>query len=319
MIELSRGCAKDGPATVDYYGFMAVLITSPCGLRGMFDPWRDAQPGLFDPTTGDTRGWDKVTWVEHKFPRLLSDAKTSLVDYAASTHAHFDHDGVYQFDSSTVLDRMIGTWRFADVEVTGLADMHVCVTRGMWPWDATARAWWFEPCGGGRPTDQDNVLYYIAVGNKEKVSFVHWGDNQPDILEQNKEFFRSHPVDVAFIPVDDSGHIIRPEDIPNIVKFLKPKVIVPTHYFIKGIINPSYTVLTADRWFVSQKHKQLTNSSQFKFTREWLDNLNLGEGEFLALYFEDNVAFDIIDIPDNWEAELKKSRDALEEYKKNPE
>ena len=317
MLELSTGgCAQSGETTVDYYGFMAVLITSPCGLRGMFDPWRDAQPGLYDPNTGGTRGWNKVTWVEHKFPRLLKDSRTSLVDYAASTHAHFDHDGVYQFDSATVLDRMIGTWEFSDVRITGLADLHVCIIEGMWPWDETARAWWTEPCPPNHSTDQDNVIYYIESGKgDDKVTFVHWGDNQSDILPQNKEFFKTHAVDVAFIPVDDSGHIVAPHNIPLIVRDLKPKVIVPTHYFIKGIINPSYTVLTPDRWFVSVEHKQLTNAPQFKFTREWLDGLNLGEGEFLALYFEDNVAFNIVDVPENWEAELVKSRAALTDFK----
>ena len=74
-------------------------------------------------------------------------------------------------------------------------------------------------------------------------------------------------------------------------------------------------MLTADRWFVSQKHKQLTNAAQFKFTRKWLDGLNIPKGEFLALYFEDNVSFDIINIPATWEDELEKSRKALRDYK----
>jgi L-ascorbate metabolism protein UlaG (beta-lactamase superfamily) len=319
MVELSaQDCQEGGATKVDYYGYMAVLITSPCGLRGIFDPWRDAQPGLLDPETGDTRGWDKVTWVEHKFPRLLDGPRTSKVDYAVSTHAHFDHDNIYGIDASTVLDRMIGTWEFADVRITGLADMHVCVTKGMWPWDETARQWWFEPCGPDRPRDQDNVIYYIESGRgDDKVTFVHWGDNNFDMLAQNKEFFATHPVDVAFIPVDDSGHIVTPEQVPQIVQDLKPKVLVPTHYFIKGIINPSYTTLTADRWFVAQKNRQLADSANFEFSRAWLDGLDLADGEFLALYFADKVAFDVIDVPENWESELEKSRAALEDYKKS--
>jgi hypothetical protein len=46
-------------------------------------------------------------------------------------------------------------------------------------------------------------------------------------------------------------------------------------------------------------------------TRKWLDDLKLADGEFLAMYFEDHVAFDVIDIPGDWEDQLKKSRDAL--------
>jgi L-ascorbate metabolism protein UlaG (beta-lactamase superfamily) len=239
-----------------------------------------------------------------------------MVDVAVSTHAHFDHDNVYGIDASTVLDRMVGTWEFGDLKITGLADMHVCVTKGMWPWDATAREWWYEPCGPDRPRDQDNVIYYIESGTgDEKITFVHWGDNGYDMLPHNKEFFADHPVDVAFIPVDDSGHIVTPDQVPQIASDLHPRVIVPTHYFIKGIINPSYTTLTADRWFVSQKNRKLTESSHMNVSRAWLESLDIPDGEFLALYFEDNVAFDIIETPDTWEEEMAKSRKAIEEFK----
>jgi L-ascorbate metabolism protein UlaG (beta-lactamase superfamily) len=313
MRELSgASCDKDAEVTLDYYGFMAFLMTSPCGLRGMFDPWRDAKPGVYDPQTGDTKGWNKVTWMEHKFPRLLKDPKHSLVDYAASTHAHFDHDGLYQFDSSVVLDRLIGQWQFADVKITGLADVHACGSKGMYPWNPTGIQWIGEStCVPQGPGEYDNSIYYIEVGTTQKISIVHWGDNNFDLLPKNKEFFKTHPVDIAIIPVDDSGHIVRPEEIPAIVDQIKPKVIIPAHYYIKGIVNPSYTVLTPDRWFVSQKSKLRTESSQMKITRKWLDDLKLAEGEFLAMYFEDNVAFQIIDVPADWEDQLQKSRDAL--------
>ena len=309
-------CEKDGQITLDYYGFMSFLITSPCGLRGMFDPWRDAKPGVYDAKTGGTMGWDKVTWMEHKFPRLLTDPKHSMVDYAASTHAHFDHDGLYQFDSSTVLDRMIGQWQFADVRITGLADFHACGAKGMYPWNPTGISWIGEStCVPHGPGEYDNSVYYIELGTKDKINIVHWGDNNFDLLAKNKEFFKTHPVDIAIIPVDDSGHIVRPEEIPAIVEQIKPKVIIPYHYFIKGIVNPSYTVLTPDRWFVSQKHKLLTKSPKMSITRKWLDDLKLGDGEFLAMYFEDNVAFDVVDVPADWEDQLKQSRDALSKDK----
>jgi L-ascorbate metabolism protein UlaG (beta-lactamase superfamily) len=311
-----KQCSDSGDVTLTYYGFMAFLITSPCGLRGMFDPWRDAQAGLYDAKTGGTTGWDKVTWMEHKFPRMLIDPKHSMVDYAVSTHAHFDHDGLYQFDSATVLDRMTGEWQFADVKITGLSDMHACGSHGRWPWSVTAVDWIGDPtCTAGGPTEDDNNIYYIEVGKKEKITLLHWGDNNYKLLPQNQEFFKTHPVDVVIVPVDDSGHIVGPDQIKDIVQQVKPKVIIPSHYFIKGIVNPSYTVLTPDRWFVAQKHKQLTGSSEFKLSRKWLDGLKLGDGEFLALYFENNVAFKVIDIPDDWEDQLKQSEDALAKYK----
>jgi L-ascorbate metabolism protein UlaG (beta-lactamase superfamily) len=309
-------CPDSGDVTLDYYGFMAFIITSPCGLRGMFDPWRDAQPGLYDAKTGGTTGWDKVTWMEHKFPRLLSDPKHSMVDYAISTHVHFDHDGIYQFDSATVLDRLTGEWQFADVKITGLSDSHACGSHGMWPWNATQIAWIGDPtCAAGGPMENDNNVYYIEIGKKEKINIVHWGDNNYQLLPKNQEFFKTHPVDVLILPLEDSGHIVAPDQVAEIVRQVKPKVIIPSHYFIKGIVNPSYTVLTPDRWFAEQKHKQLTGTSQFKLSRKWLDSLSLGDGEFLALYFEDHVAFKVIDIPDTWEDQLKMSQDTLSKLK----
>lgn len=319
MKELAqKQCPDSGDVTLDYYGFMAFIVTSPCGLRGMFDPWRDAQPGLYDEKSGGTTGWDKVTWMEHKFPRLLIDTKHSMVDFAASTHAHFDHDGLYQFDSATVLDRMIGQWQYADVKITGLSDVHSCGSDGFWPWSKTAIEWIHDPtCAKGGPTEDDNVVYYMEIGKKDPIRIVHWGDNKYELTTENQEFFKTHPVDVVILPLDDSGHIVTPKQVPDVVRQLKPKVIIPSHYFIKGIVNPSYTVLTPDRWFVAQKHKMLTGKSQFKLSRKWLDGLPLGEGEFMALYFENNVAFEIIDIPDKWEDQLKMSEDALAKYKAN--
>jgi L-ascorbate metabolism protein UlaG (beta-lactamase superfamily) len=314
-------CSDGGGVTLDYYGFMAFLITSPCGMRGMFDPWRDAQPGLYDAKSGGTTGWDKVTWMEHKFPRLLTDPKHSMVDYAVSTHSHFDHDGIYQFDSATVLDRLVGQWQFADVKITGLSDIHACGTKGIWPWGPTAIAWIGEPTchsdPNNAPGEDDNNVYYIEIGKseKDKINIVHWGDNHFQLLPQNVEFFKTHPVDVAIIPVEDSGHIVGPDQVAQIVRDIKPKVIIPSHYFIKGIVNPSYTVLTPDKWFASQKHKLLTGSAQFKLTRSWLDSLKFPEGEFLAMYFEDHVSFPVIDIPQGREEKLKESQDTLANLK----
>jgi L-ascorbate metabolism protein UlaG (beta-lactamase superfamily) len=317
MKELSQArCPDTGEVTLNYYGFMAFLITSPCGLRGMFDPWRDAQAGLYDAKTGGTTGWDKAVWMEGKFPKLLADPRHTMVDYAVSTHVHFDHDGIYQFASATVLDRMIGEWQFADVKITGLSDVHSCGSDGMWPWSVTAVEWIGDPtCTKGGPAEDDNVVYYIEIGKNEKIRIVHWGDNKYELLPQNQEFFKTHPVDVLILPMDDSGHIVTPKQVPDVVRQLKPKVIIPSHYFIKNIVNAHYTVLTPDRWWVSQKHKMLTGTSQFKLSRKWLDSLSLGDGEFMALYFEDHVAFKPIALPEHWEDQLKMSQDAMAKYK----
>jgi hypothetical protein len=50
-------------------------------------------------------------------------------------------------------------------------------------------------------------------------------------------------------------------------------------------------------------------------SRDWLESLDIPDGEFLALYFEDNVAFEITETPETWEEEMAKSRKAIEEFK----
>jgi hypothetical protein len=213
MKELAtKQCPESGEVTLDYYGFMAFIITSPCGLRGMFDPWRDAQPGLYDEKSGGTTGWDKVTWMEHKFPRLLIDPKHSMVDFAASTHAHFDHDGLYQFDAATVLDRMIGQWQMADFKITGLSDAHARGSDGTWPWSKTAVEWIHDPtCAKDGPMEDDNVVYYMEIGKKDPIHIVHWGDNKYDLTPgeqgvlQDPSGRRCHPSPRRFGPHRHAG------------------------------------------------------------------------------------------------------------------
>ena len=51
-----------------------------------------------------------------------------------STHAHFDHDATERPNGQMILDRMTGTYGFADVNVEGLADKHQCEAPGWYKW-----------------------------------------------------------------------------------------------------------------------------------------------------------------------------------------
>ena len=92
----------EGPVELAFFGSSAFRITSPKGLTVMVDPWRNHP----------SRKWD---WYFHDFP-------ITAVDIGVSTHAHFDHDALHRLDASVLLDRLIGSYRFLDLEIHGIAD-----------------------------------------------------------------------------------------------------------------------------------------------------------------------------------------------------
>jgi len=96
----------DGAIELAYFGGSAFKITSPAGLTMMIDPWRN-------PPWGN---WD---WYLQDFPNVQ-------VDIGLSTHAHFDHDALHALSANMLLDRLTGTYEFADVKIIGIADKHVC-------------------------------------------------------------------------------------------------------------------------------------------------------------------------------------------------
>ncbi len=100
----SPSAAEPGPVEIAYFGSSAFRITTPQGLTVMIDPWRNLP----------TRTWD---WYFHDFP-------VTPVDIGVSTHAHFDHDALHRLDAHLLLDRLVGTYSFADVSITGIAEKH---------------------------------------------------------------------------------------------------------------------------------------------------------------------------------------------------
>ena len=99
-----NGTKAQGPVKLAFFGSSAFRIATPSGMTILIDPWRNLPTGKWD-------------WYFHDFPM-------TAVDIGVSTHAHFDHDALNRLDASVLLDRLIGTYRFGDVEITGIADKH---------------------------------------------------------------------------------------------------------------------------------------------------------------------------------------------------
>ncbi len=230
VIELQEaGSFADGAVGIDYYGHCAIKITSPGGASVLFDPWRDDPSGAWG------------LWFKNPFPE-------TLVDITMSTHTHFDHDAIDRPQSTMVLDRMVGSFEFADLKITGFADKHACVAPGWYSWTDALAEFGVDACPPNNPGHMDMVTYLVETGG---IRTLIWGDNRPNPAEGFWDAVGQ--VDVLTLPVDGSMHILSYEQGNAIVERLKPKIVIPTHYLNE---TTSYTLTTlqpADEWVTAQK------------------------------------------------------------------
>ena len=266
MIDLQKNPPKSaiGPVELAYFGSSAFRITSPGGISVMIDPWRNLP----------TRTWD---WYFHDFP-------ITAVDIGVSTHAHFDHDALHRLDAHVLLDRLIGTYSFGDMTIHGFADKHSI--------DSETAAYDFkkiikhfdgvdiEP--PDNPRSWDHCLIVVETGG---LRFCHWGDNRHNPPEYIWNSLGT--IDVVLLPIDDSQHVMGYCSINHIIDRLKPKAIIPHHYYIWNILQRQSTMQTPDKWLGSQEHVS------------WIDGPTrlYDQGELAALdknihCFGDHVAFD---------------------------
>ncbi len=266
MIALQAGTPPDAEAAVElaYFGGSAFRITAPSGLTMMIDPWRN-------PPWGN---WD---WYLYDFP-------AARVDLALSTHAHFDHDGVHAISADVILDRLIGTYSFADVRITGIADKHVSdSSHNAHDWaEKTRRLTNMRTDPPDNWRSFDNSLLLIEVAG---LRILHWGDNRPD--PPDDVWHRLGAIDIALMPIDGSQHVLSYEQVARITARLRAKVIVPHHYYVWDITTRGSTLLPPDAWVKAQPAHRWLDGGTVRLHR---DEVLRQSG--LVLCFGENVAFD---------------------------
>jgi L-ascorbate metabolism protein UlaG (beta-lactamase superfamily) len=264
MIDLQRDAPAGGPVRLAYFGGSAFRITAPSGLTLMVDPWRNPP-------------WGTWNWYLCEFPEVE-------VDIGLSTHAHFDHDCLHRLHASTLLDRLIGRYEFADVAITGIADKHVSdtshadvdwagLTRKLTPMETLPPDNW---------RSFDNTLLLIETGG---LRILHWGDNRPD--PPPEVWDRLGHVDVALLPIDGSQHVLGYEQIETLRERLQPKVIVPHHYFIWNVTHRASTLGPPGEWMARQGNAVWTDDAEITLETDWVM-----QQTDLALCFGDRVSFD---------------------------
>ena len=266
MIELQKGSAltKDGAVEIAYYGSSAFKITSPMGVSVMVDPWRNHP----------SRKWD---WYFHDFP-------ITEVDIGISTHAHFDHDALHRLDAHVLLDRLIGQYTFGDVTISGFADKHaVDSTYALYDYKKISKFFNnvdIEP--PNNPRSWDNCLLVLEIG---EMRILHWGDNRHNPPE-NIWSALGH-IDIALLPIDASQHVMGHIHTAQIIDTLKPRVVIPHHYYIWDVVQRQSTLQTCQDWVDACKQKEILSTPSKVYDKKALENLDR-----VVHYFGDNVAFD---------------------------
>jgi L-ascorbate metabolism protein UlaG (beta-lactamase superfamily) len=268
MIDLQRlqgSSLAEGAVELAYFGSSAFRVTSPRGVTVMIDPWRNYPSREKD-------------W-------YLKDMPMTTVDIGVSTHAHFDHDGLNRLDAHVVLDRPIGSYTFLDITITGIADKHsIDNSAGTYDFVKVYRELYdtdIKP--PNNPRSWDNTLIVVETGG---LRMLHWGDNRHDAPDYVWDMLGR--IDIALLPVDGSQHVMSFVATETIIDRLKPKVIIPHHYYIWDIVHRGSTLMPLDAWVNARPHRKLDAPTQ-SYSRRSIDTLQTPD---CVDFFGDQVAFD---------------------------
>ncbi|MEG0449589.1 MAG: metal-dependent hydrolase [Lysinibacillus sp.] len=94
---------------------------------------------------------------------------------------------------------------------------------------------------------ENNDIIYTGMPNgilffAEDITVFHAGDTA--LFSDMKLIAERHPIDVAFLPIGDNL-TMGPEDAACAVEFLKPKIVVPTHYNTFSLIEQNPQVFAS--------------------------------------------------------------------------
>ena len=239
-VQNTGGVQEDsGKVGIAFFSNSAFQITSPRGIRIMVDPWRNDPSGAWG------------VWYRMEFPK-------AEVDIGMSTHAHFDHDALGRLAANMLLDRMAGTFQLGDVTITGIADKHQCVAPGIVAWTDAVKQ--FEGrdnvCPPTNARHFDNNIYIIETGG---LRLLMWGDNRPSPPQEIWD--RIGSVDVIFVPVDGSRHILDYEQADSVVAQSGAKIAIPHHYLVSETTFVTSTLIPATEWAETHEHTMLDAAS----------------------------------------------------------
>lgn len=148
-------------------------------------------------------------WIGYDFPKGIT------TDAIFSTHPHYDHDGGLfrgmhpYWEGKIPFNQNPGNYAVGDFKITGIEGRHC------------------DPYG--KEFGQTNTIWLIEVAG---LRIAHWGDNAP-ITDSIAAALTD--IDVLMVPIDDLNHILKKEELAEVLRRVNPKIIVPMHYKIADL------------------------------------------------------------------------------------
>ena len=166
----------------------------------------------------------EITWLGHACFRLRSDETVVVTDPFPTTlglrlgnqtativtvsNSHPNHSNWQEITGEPKVFKAPGEYEFNNVSVRGV----------------------MTPISEGTPREQRNVAYSIEI---ENIRICHLGDiDEPLSPNQIDEL---SPVDVLLIPTG-GGCTLDLERAAQMLQDLDPKIVIPMHYSIPGIV-----------------------------------------------------------------------------------
>lgn len=157
-------------------------------------------------------------WFTRRFPDVPCDL-------ALITHAHFDHDASPVLAESTSILRMPGDFRHRDIHIRGILDQH----------------------SGTHSKGMPNVMFRLETAG---LRFLHIGDNYVEWPQEVRQAVGE--IDILMVTVDDSCHLLTYPEVDTLISMVQPRVVVPMHYQIPGLMSESTTLRTIDEWLATR-------------------------------------------------------------------
>ena len=158
------------------------------------------------------------------------------------THPHFDHDAIDSIAGEPTVVRGPVDLRVRDCRIRTIMGKHA----GDY----------------GHEFGQRNLICVIEVAS---TTYCHIGDNEAKLTDEIVD--EIGPVDVLMLPIDDSHHLLSDQDVENLSTRLAPSIVVPTHYFIPELTDPSAGLKDISAWLASQSHVRRIESGQIRLQR----------------------------------------------------
>ena len=86
-----------------------------------------------------------------------------------------------------------------------------------------------------------------------------WGDNRPNPPQEVVD--RIGDIDIVFVPVDGSRHILDYEQADSVMAMTGAKVAIPHHYLVPETTFYTSTLLDASEWTQRHPHTMLDSST----------------------------------------------------------